>query len=45
MKELYKKGKPIPTNNIWIAAIARSLKASLITRDKHFREVGKLRVV
>ena len=36
---LYKKGKPIPTNDVWIAAIARQYEFTLITRDKHFNEI------
>lgn len=40
--ELYKKGKPIPTNDVWIAASARQYDLTLITRDKHFEEVAGL---
>jgi tRNA(fMet)-specific endonuclease VapC len=29
-------GKPIPTNDIWIAAIAQEQRAPLLTKDKHF---------
>lgn len=36
---LYAKGKPIPENDIWIAAIAIEHGLILITRDKHFEEV------
>jgi tRNA(fMet)-specific endonuclease VapC len=36
---LYKKGKPIPTNDIWIAATAKQHNLKLISRDKHFTEV------
>jgi tRNA(fMet)-specific endonuclease VapC len=36
---LRKKGKPIPENDIWIAAIAKRHKLVLITRDKHFNEI------
>ena len=32
---LYKKRKPIPTNDVWIAAIAKQHELTLITRDKH----------
>jgi tRNA(fMet)-specific endonuclease VapC len=38
--ELLRKGKPIPENDIWIAAIAKQHKLILITRDKHFNEVA-----
>lgn len=36
---LRKKGKPIPENDIWIAAIAMQFNLSLVTRDKHFTEI------
>ena len=39
---LYKKGKPIPTNDVWIAAIAKQHGFTLITRDKHFNEIEDL---
>jgi tRNA(fMet)-specific endonuclease VapC len=38
------KGRPIPENDIWIAAIALQNGLSLITRDRHFNEVGGLTV-
>lgn len=40
--ELYKKGKPIPTNDIWIAESAFQHELVLITRDKHFTEIAGL---
>lgn len=39
---LRKKGKPIPENDIWIAAIAQQYDLILITRDKHFLEIDNL---
>lgn len=39
---LRKKGKPVPENDIWIAAIARQHELILITRDKHFKEIEQL---
>ena len=36
---LYKKGNPIPTNDIWIAATALEHNLTLITRDKHFNQI------
>lgn len=36
------KGKPIPENDIWIAAIARQYDLTLVTRDKHFEEIENL---
>ncbi|QNL50596.1 type II toxin-antitoxin system VapC family toxin [Olivibacter sp. SDN3] len=42
--ELLKKGKPIPENDIWIAAIAQRHNLTLVTRDKHFKEVSGIKV-
>src|SRR5258708_1495072 len=42
--ELRAKGRPIPENDIWIAAIARQHDITLLTRDKHFQEVDNLSV-
>ena len=39
---LRKKGKPIPENDIWIAAIALQYNLTLATRDGHFNEVENL---
>jgi tRNA(fMet)-specific endonuclease VapC len=36
------KGKPIPDNDIWIAAIARQHSLTLIARDAHVREIEGL---
>jgi tRNA(fMet)-specific endonuclease VapC len=36
------KGRPIPENDIWIAAIAMQYKLRLVTRDSHFEEVNRL---
>jgi tRNA(fMet)-specific endonuclease VapC len=38
------KGSPIPENDIWIAAIALRNNLALVTRDKHFNEVGGLKL-
>lgn len=40
---LRKKGKPIPENDIWIAAISQRHGLTLITRDKHFSEIEGLK--
>lgn len=40
--ELRKKGRPIPENDIWIAAIARQHGLKLITKDKHFSYIDNL---
>ena len=36
------KGRPIPENDIWIAAVAQQYQLTLISRDEHFREVDGL---
>ena len=44
MAHLYKKGKPVPTNDVWIAAVALQHKLTLISGDKHFSEIEHLKV-
>src|SRR5208283_368772 len=34
--ELKRKGKPIPTNDIWTAALCRQHSPPLLSRDRHF---------
>ena len=41
-KQLKLKGKPIPTNDIWIAATAMRNKLSLLTLNKHFEKMEGL---
>jgi tRNA(fMet)-specific endonuclease VapC len=36
------KGRPIPDNDIWIAALALQYDLALVTRDAHFNEVDTL---
>ena len=36
------KGRPIPENDIWIAATARQYQLTLVTRDEHFQAVEGL---
>jgi tRNA(fMet)-specific endonuclease VapC len=38
-EQLLVKGKPIPENDIWIAAIAAENEMVLLTRDGHFEQV------
>ena len=40
--QLQRKGRPIPNNDIWIAAIAMQRGLILVTRDSHFDEVESL---
>jgi len=39
---LRKRGRPIPTNDIWIAAQAIETNSALLSADAHFREVDGL---
>ena len=41
-ERLRRKGRPIPNNDIWIAAIALQYDLILVTRDAHFYEVESL---
>lgn len=41
-QHLYKKGKPIPTNDMWIAAQALEHGCALCTYDKHFEHINGL---
>ena len=41
---LRRKGLPIPTNDLWIAASALETGAALLSRDAHFAQVEGLRV-
>ena len=34
--ELKKRGTPIPTNDLWIAALCRQHKLPILSRDRHF---------
>ncbi|RKO65748.1 MULTISPECIES: type II toxin-antitoxin system VapC family toxin [Desulfofundulus] len=42
--QLRKKGRPIPENDIWIAAISRQYDFVLVTRDVHFSEIEDLKI-
>jgi len=39
---LYKKGKPIPTNDVWIAALAIQYNFTVAFKDNHFKEIDGL---
>jgi len=43
--ELKRKGKPIPENDLWIAAACVEHGLPLATADGHFRELSQLTVV
>ena len=40
---LYKKGKQLPVNDVWIAATALQHNLTLVTRDHHFNEIEELK--
>lgn len=39
------KGRPLPENDVWIAALALQHTLVLVTRDAHFQEVESLQTV
>ncbi len=41
-RRLKGKGKPIPDNDIWIAATAQQFGLVVVTRDAHFAEIDDL---
>ena len=41
-KQLRTQGQPIPTNNLWIAAIALQHRFALLSYDRHFLKVESL---
>ena len=44
-KQLRKQGTPIPTNDLWIAALALQHDLLLFTRDNHFDNLPQLPVI
>ena len=45
LNRLRKKGKPIPTNDIWIAAVAFQRGLKLFSKDEHFRYISGLMLI
>jgi len=43
--ELRNSRQPIPSNDIWIAALAREHRFPIVTRDGHFQSVDGLRIL
>ena len=43
-RRLKEKGRPLPENDIWIAAAAKRHGMTLVTRDRHFEEVDELQI-
>jgi tRNA(fMet)-specific endonuclease VapC len=42
---LKKKGRPIPENDIWIAACACAYDLPVATFDKHFSEISQIKLI
>lgn len=42
---LRRQGRPIPENDVWIAALARQYGTAVVSRDEHFDEVDGLQRV
>lgn len=40
--ELRRKGRPLPANDIWIAATAARTGGTVLTFDAHFREIARI---
>ena len=40
--ELKRAGRPIPTNDVWIAALAAQHGATVVTYDEHFRHILRI---
>ncbi len=43
--ELKSAGQPIPTNDLWIASLAREHGCALVSRDRHFAAVPGLKLI
>jgi tRNA(fMet)-specific endonuclease VapC len=43
--ELKAAGRPIPTNDVWIAALARQYGYAIVTLDRHFEAVKGVQLV
>lgn len=41
-KTLRERGRPLPENDIWIAALAHQHNLTVVSRDQHFREIETL---
>jgi PIN domain len=45
LKQVLKdRGRPLPENDIWIAAAATHYRMVLVTRDRHFQEIDDLSI-
>jgi tRNA(fMet)-specific endonuclease VapC len=41
-QRMRERGRPLPENDMWIAAAAKRHGMILVTRDRHFREIEDL---
>jgi predicted nucleic acid-binding protein len=41
--ELKRAGTPIPSNDVWIAALSRQHALPILSQDKHFHLIKELR--
>jgi tRNA(fMet)-specific endonuclease VapC len=44
-RQLRRQGTPIPTNDLWIAALVLERDLALCSRDGHFRQIPQLNLV
>ena len=42
VEDLRRRGRPIPVNDIWIAATCACTAATLLTWDSHFQEIPRI---
>ncbi|MCK5844099.1 MAG: type II toxin-antitoxin system VapC family toxin, partial [Victivallales bacterium] len=43
--QLRRQGTPIPTNDLWIAALSLQFDMILVTRDAHFKNLPQIPIV
>ena len=43
-RELRQKGRPIPTNDMWLAATARQYDLAIFSYDAHFHEIDGIHI-
>lgn len=43
--QLRRQGTPIPTHDLWIAALTLQHRMNLLTRDQHFKNIPQLTLV
>lgn len=41
-KKLKQKGRPVPTNDLWIASTAAQYNMTVFTYDKHFKNIDEI---